>query len=165
MIVNPVLESALEYAEIGFKVLPVCGVRNGVCTCYGTNPQCKPGKHPDCRRGVHDATTDQDTIRQWFAPAPWRNLAIAPDDTFFVVDVDPKNGGDCQWTRTLTKLLNPNCYEPEALSVGRVLPRSPWSSPAISPEHVTSEPDGGSPTVAIVWVPRTRTLTTPRAAR
>src|SRR5512142_3526208 len=31
----------------------------------------------------------------------------------------------CQWTRTLTRLLNPNCYEPEAPFAGRSPPRSP----------------------------------------
>jgi hypothetical protein len=48
-------------------------------------------------------------------------------------DTQPQRQRLCQWTRTLTKLLNPNSYEPEALSAGRFLPRPPWFLPRNPP--------------------------------
>jgi hypothetical protein len=70
---NPVLRQALACAELGWPVFP-----------------CQPGrKTPATPHGYLDATTDPDTITEWFAHRPDRNLAVAtgepgPD----VLDVD-----------------------------------------------------------------------------
>lgn len=77
-----VLASALAYAALGWPVLPV-----------------EPGgKAPAGRlapRGVKDATTDLDILRRWFSGAAWNiGIACGSSSGFFVVDVDPRNGGD-----------------------------------------------------------------------
>lgn len=70
---NHTLARALTYAKQGWRVFP-----------------CRPGmKEPATRHGFHDATTDPDQIRAWWARWPDANLAIAtgepgPD----VLDVD-----------------------------------------------------------------------------
>lgn len=92
------LSAALSYASAGGPVFP--------CRPAGKEPLI-PSPHPrhslardtcrgECGRwghGVHDATTDEATIRQWWSRWPSANVAIAtgapgPD----VLDVDVKDG-------------------------------------------------------------------------
>ena len=81
------LEAALAYASWGWPVLPI--VPNG--------------KLPATAHGVHDASTDEATIRRWFEGRDDLNLAIAAGarSGLVVFDVDPRNGGDdsfAEWT-------------------------------------------------------------------
>ena len=98
------LEAARLYARLGIRVLPVHGIRNGRCTC-GKSCGNDAGKHPIgvlVRRGVKDATTNDDLIRRWWARWPYANVGIAtgrmasPLDGLYLwaVDVDPRNGGN-----------------------------------------------------------------------
>jgi hypothetical protein len=87
-----VIVEALALVADGFRVLPLHAVVDGQCTCRRADCASK-GKHPATMRGVHDATTDEATIRRWFAGAP-RNIGIATGAGLVVVDVDPRNGGD-----------------------------------------------------------------------
>lgn len=69
---------ALEYAALGWKILP-----------------CKPGsKEPLTRHGVHDATNDEIEIRRWWARWPNANIAVACGKVsgIAVIDIDVKNG-------------------------------------------------------------------------
>lgn len=67
------LESALRYAELGYRVFP-----------------CWPGrKNPIPKNGFHDATTDEETIVAWWEQHPNANVAIAADG-LLVVDVDDR---------------------------------------------------------------------------
>ena len=43
---NENLKAALRYAELGYKVYPAWGVKDGECFCKGKVKGCKPGKHP-----------------------------------------------------------------------------------------------------------------------
>lgn len=66
--------AALELAAQGVRVFP-----------------CGADKAPRTPNGFHDATTNEEVIRTW----PWDGMigaAIAPGT--FVLDVDPRNGGD-----------------------------------------------------------------------
>ena len=80
------------YAAQGEPVLPCHGVINGYCTCGGLR-NCKPGKHP-LTPPVKDATTDLKTIRGWWERWPYANVAIATGGHLFVLDIDPRHGGD-----------------------------------------------------------------------
>lgn len=81
------LEAALAYASWGWPVLPI--VPNG--------------KLPATAHGVHDATTDEATIRKWFTDREDLNIGIAAGSRsgLVVFDIDPRNGGDdsyAEWT-------------------------------------------------------------------
>ncbi|TXH50490.1 MAG: DUF3987 domain-containing protein [Desulfurellales bacterium] len=108
------LLSAIEYAVMGWPVLPLYGIKNGACACE--DAQCRsPGKHPITElvpHGFHDATTDQEKIRDWFTRVPDANIGVPTGLThsgFVALDVDPRNGGDT----TLAALLREHGALPE----------------------------------------------------
>lgn len=88
------VDYALQYAARGWKVLPLHTVVNDRCSCQKVDC-ASPGKHPLINNGVHGATTDADTIRQWWERWPWANIGIATGTIsgIAVVDIDPRNGG------------------------------------------------------------------------
>ena len=88
------MDAALEYAKRGWPVLPVHTVTEGGCSC-GRVECAWPGKHPWTPNGVKDATTDEATIRHWWAERPSANVGIATGTGRgpAVIDVDPRNGG------------------------------------------------------------------------
>ena len=78
--INILLDAALYYAGMGIAVFP-----------------CEPGrKTPACANGFLDATTDEATIRAWWARNPRANVAMATGKVsgMVAVDVDPRHGGD-----------------------------------------------------------------------
>jgi Bifunctional DNA primase/polymerase, N-terminal/AAA domain/Primase C terminal 1 (PriCT-1) len=91
-------DGALAYAARGWPVFPVHTIRDGRCSCG--DPACgSPGKHPIGRlvpHGFKDATTDEATIRAWWMAEAAANVGIATGATsrVFVLDVDPRHGGD-----------------------------------------------------------------------
>ena len=71
---NPMIRTALALARRGLHVFP-----------------CLPrGKEPATAHGCKDATTDADTIRQWWREQPDYNVAVATGaaSKMFVLDVD-----------------------------------------------------------------------------
>jgi len=72
-----ILDAALDYAEAGFSVIPV-----------------RPSdKAPYTAHGLKEATTDAETIREWWTRWPDANVAIAcgkPSHNIVVLDVDMK---------------------------------------------------------------------------
>lgn len=93
---NSCLDAALAYARMGFRVLPVHGIRDGRCTC-GQRTCATPGKHPRSIHGVYDATTDEVTIREWWRRWPDANVGIAMGHGLVALDIDPRSGGDAAW--------------------------------------------------------------------
>lgn len=93
---EPALEAPLYYARQGWQVIPVHYVgKDGCCTCK--NPECNsPGKHPRTEHGWEDGTTDEITIRSWWARWRGTNVAIVTGTVsgIVVLDVDPRHGGD-----------------------------------------------------------------------
>lgn len=77
------LDAALAYASWGWHVLPL--VPND--------------KRPASAHGVHDATTDANQIRAWWAQNPNYNIGIAAGEKSGIVvfDIDPRNGGTESW--------------------------------------------------------------------
>src|ERR1700722_12640537 len=97
---------ARGYSELGFRVLPVHTVRNGVCTCR-LGGSCKhAGKHPQTRRGIHDASTNEKEIERWWKRSPDANVGIATgrEAGIFVIDIDPRNGGTESLARLAARL-------------------------------------------------------------
>lgn len=81
------LDYALRYAERGLRVLPIR----------------ERAKEPLVEHGVHDASSDKARIREWWKRWPTANVAIAVPESWSVVDVDPRNGGDREIERLQRK--------------------------------------------------------------
>jgi hypothetical protein len=78
------LEWALLYAERGWHVHPLIPSGHG-----------SKSKRPATAHGFYDATTDSDTIRQWFGNKTKYNLGIrtGKESGIVIIDIDPRNGG------------------------------------------------------------------------
>jgi hypothetical protein len=90
---NPRLHSALAYAALGWRVVPLHHVENGKCTCNDDN--CKTaGKHPRTKHGSKDGTTDADAIRQWWERWPSANVGVCtgPESGIWVLGPDGEKG-------------------------------------------------------------------------
>lgn len=94
------LDYALAYARLGWHVLPVWSVDSeGRCRCGRPNDDKghNPGKHPHAAlapRGHHDATTDEQRIRDWWAQDPEAGIGVSlAESGLLALDIDPRNGG------------------------------------------------------------------------
>ena len=89
------LDSALQYAAMGYRVFP-----------------CRPGrKLPNTTHGRNDATTDEAQIRAWWEACPTANIGLVTDG-LLVVDVD---GGDNDWP-TNQELAAELCQAPTSVT-------------------------------------------------
>jgi hypothetical protein len=87
------LNEALRYAAHDWAVFPVHSPRGNSCSCG--NPGCSSvGKHPKIRHGVLAATTDSETIRNWWKRWPDANIGIhVGRSSLVVMDIDFHHGG------------------------------------------------------------------------
>lgn len=78
---NETLRCALQYAAIGWRVIPL---KRG-------------GKVPYMKAWQKHATTDESTIRQWFRDNPGSNLGIAcgRESGIYVIDFDTAKHPNC----------------------------------------------------------------------
>lgn len=91
-----VREAANFYAtEMEWPVIPIFGIKNGICACSKGAKCTRPGKHPAIKDWPNAATTDLVTIKSWFKPGKCRNVGIATGKVsgLTVFDVDRRNGG------------------------------------------------------------------------
>ncbi|UDL15892.1 DNA primase/helicase [Microbacterium phage Pumpernickel] len=106
---NPLQNGALWYAQnLNWQLLPCHGIRvDGKCTCGQAHTELKDiGKHPASRNGLTDATTDPSTLAGWWDANPRYNIGVmARNSGFFVIDIDPRNGGDDSFAK-LEELLD-----------------------------------------------------------
>ena len=96
------LQQALQYATLGWRVLPLHDFSQGQCSCKGRTRGCKPGKHPRISEWQNRATTDPAQIRAWWTKWPHANIGICTGHTsgIVVVDID-----DVKQVPTLVKKL------------------------------------------------------------
>ncbi len=95
------LNYALYYAELGLPVIPLHTInQKGYCTC-GMGKDCaSPGKHPDTKNGLKDASADIEKIKKWWPKWPKgvspSNIGIVTGgkSELVVVDVDGDEGFD-----------------------------------------------------------------------
>ncbi len=109
-IYSPAHAWALWWAQQGFRVFRVCGVREVdgvlVADCWTTTPrhwnvecwprpiakkQCphgKPGKGPWVKSWKKEATTDRNAIDRWFSESPNANYAVVIEPGYVVLDFD-----------------------------------------------------------------------------
>lgn len=91
---NPAIKSALSFAKIGGKVIPVHSVSNNRCSC--SNPSCtKQGKHPALDKWPDRASDDPAQIKTWIEASPTTNLGFTTGKRsgVAVLDVDADHGG------------------------------------------------------------------------
>lgn len=112
---NELLHAALAFAAKGWRVLPCHTVDSEDRRCSCGSADCgSVGKHPLTPRGCHDATTDADTIRQWWTEAAVANVGIATgrESGLFVLDCDGAAG-----LSALAKLEDQHGPLPKTLSI------------------------------------------------
>lgn len=113
------VEAALHYASLGWKIFPCHGITDqGKCTS-GTalGDSTSPGKRPATTNGHKDATSDPETIKRWWYSEPHYNIGVnCKASGFFVIDVDPRNGGHKSFKRLLDLLGEPLSRTLEALT-------------------------------------------------
>ena len=85
---------ALKYAERGWHVFPIHGIRNGRCACRKGSGCGRPGKHPTTHSGFKAATTDPKIISTRWKWTGNIGIATGAISGIVVVDVDPRHGGD-----------------------------------------------------------------------
>lgn len=88
------LMSALWWARKGIPVLPLHHPADGDCSC-GTTGCTSAGKHPMARlvpKGLTQASTDPDQVRDWWAQEPYANIGIRTGDTVDLLDIDTADG-------------------------------------------------------------------------
>ena len=109
---NETLEAALKYAEEGWSVISLHGIRDGKCTCAAGAYCGSPGKHPRTRNGSKDATKDPEVIKRWWQDWPIANVGIATgsESGIAIVDADGEAG--------LTSLYNMELPPTLAVSTG-----------------------------------------------
>jgi len=89
---NNLLDAAIQYAGLGYPVLP-----------------CIPnGKAPLTKHGFKDATTNIEKIKSWWTKWPNANIAIALTDQL-VVDVDGRNN---PWQTGKNFASGARCFTP-----------------------------------------------------
>jgi len=97
------LDFALKYASQGWAVFPAHSIQHGECTCG--NPTCGPaGKHPMVAGGFKAASTDPDTVQQWWTNWPEANVAIATGSVSGLLILDVDVGADKQGEAALKRL-------------------------------------------------------------
>lgn len=113
---NILLRAAVAYARRGWQVVPLNQVTaDGGCTCP-RGPECRSqGKHPRVRWKEHGGSIDITQIERWWRRWPRANIAILTGidrSGLFVVDIDPRHGGDA----TLDALTDTHGPLPETLT-------------------------------------------------
>ncbi len=91
--------NAQLYADkLAWPVAPAHWIEpDGICSCG--KPECSsPGKHPIAElvpHGFKDATTDLETIWEWWDQYPLANIIVPTGSRsgIWVLDVDPAHGG------------------------------------------------------------------------
>jgi len=85
---NSLLQAAMQYAGIGWLVLPLHNPVDGACSCGRACPS--PAKHPRTLHGLQDATIDEATIAKWWRRWPEANIGVATgaQSGIIVLDVD-----------------------------------------------------------------------------
>lgn len=92
-------QAALRYAKPGIPVFPLHGVREDLlCTCgkgHDGDP-FKVGKHPRTGKGFQDGSTNLRKVAHWWTQWPDANIGLVTGTAsgFWVLDVDPRHGGD-----------------------------------------------------------------------
>lgn len=118
------LDHALAYVSHGHRAVPLHEIlADGSCSCGNANGTCpKPngkdssGKHPRFGGWQEDLIVDEAAAVRCWGRIPTANVGLCPKEREFVLDVDPRNGGDETFARLVYELEEP--HGPCALTGG-----------------------------------------------
>lgn len=122
---SQVARGVLYYTQIlGLRVFPLHDVVQGHCSCELAS-QCPParaGKHPRIEDWQREASKGKLKIRKWWERWPDANIGIPTGriNNFFVIDIDPQNGGWIAYQDCLAGHIPPT-YSPTTGSEGQHL--------------------------------------------
>jgi len=87
------LSVALQLADLGWSVLPLCWpTPDGECGCGRSHQGKVIGKAPLTKHGLHDATGETATITTWWSQWPKANVAVALGQArLLAIDCDSKD--------------------------------------------------------------------------
>lgn len=93
--------AALWYASQDWKILPCYGIVGGRCTCNSPHAEPKDvGKHPSIGEWNNRATSDLETVGNWWQQAPESNVGVfCQPSGFFVIDIDPRSDGPASFEK------------------------------------------------------------------
>lgn len=85
----------IYYIENFLPLIPVYGIKDGICECSKGKNCTHPGKHPRIKDWRNKATTDRGLIQNWLNIWPNSNWAVltGAETGIIIIDVDPRNGG------------------------------------------------------------------------
>lgn len=85
------LAAALDYAELGWRVMPLHAPVATGCSC-GQRACRTVGKHPRIKDWRENATNDFEQIKEWFGRWPEANVGLVTGEYFDVIDIDGPDG-------------------------------------------------------------------------
>ena len=112
------LNDALAYGKLRWKVHPVHGFdENMNCTCGRGHKDTKDsGKHPVLDKWNELSSSDEYDIKKWWEQNPRYNIALhCSKSGFFVIDVDPRSGGDASYEKLIQILDEKGLNLPETV--------------------------------------------------
>lgn len=109
------LAAALLFCRWGWPVLPLWPLCEGRCVCRDGDACDWPGKHPACRNGASDATTDIARVAAFWRAFEARHgsaphVGVATKQ-LLVIDLDARHYGDETWRRLIDGRSVPEAIE------------------------------------------------------
>lgn len=101
---NQLLDAALKYLQRDWKVTPIHYMQGTQCSCGRSErcPQKTRGKHPALDQWQQTFLAEQEVRQEW-SLAPWNiGILTGTPSGFFVLDIDPENGGSDEMERLTT---------------------------------------------------------------
>ena len=108
------VDAALCYVDIGWPVIPIYSVVDGLCSCPKASLCDSPGKHPRTRKV--NPSCDRATVKEWWTKWPDANVAIAVGSESGIAVLDVDRHGDVDGVEGLRTLLE-GAELPDTLTV------------------------------------------------
>lgn len=89
-----IVEQAAAYVRRGWRVVPVYGLRAGVCECRRGAECAAPGKHPRIADWTDNATDSVAEVKRWWNKWPNSNVGVAWGSGYIDIEVDVDKGGN-----------------------------------------------------------------------
>lgn len=110
------VNNALMYAGLGWKVFPVHTMLGGVCSCHEGAACGRPAKHPRIAESFEGASNDPTQIKNWWTQWPQANIGIATGEASGLTVVDADAGKGKAGVINLTQLCSDKGGVPATLT-------------------------------------------------